>query len=86
MFQLFATGASDTGGKNYFRCCGYLWQFVSGINDTCDTGVKICCRRSLYWLTLVVHLNLQISPRILKKIQNDPTVMFRGLGEDDKKT
>ncbi len=31
----------------------------------------------------VVHLDLRISPRIFKKIQNDPRVIFRGLGEDD---
>jgi hypothetical protein len=31
----------------------------------------------------VVHLDLQISPRIFEKIRNDPSVKFRGLGEDD---
>ncbi len=31
----------------------------------------------------VVHLYLRISPRIFEKIQNDPTVIFRGLGEHD---
>ncbi len=31
----------------------------------------------------VVHLDLQISPQIFWKIQNDPYVIFRGLGEDD---
>ncbi len=30
-----------------------------------------------------VHLDLRISPLILEKIQNDPNVIFRGLGEDD---
>jgi hypothetical protein len=34
-------------------------------------------------LTPVVHLDLQISPRIFKKIRNDPNVIFRGLGEGD---
>ncbi len=34
-------------------------------------------------LTLVVHLDLRISPRIFEKIQNDSTVIFRGLGEGD---
>ncbi len=33
--------------------------------------------------TGVVHLDLGIPPRILKKICNDPTVIFRGLREDD---
>jgi hypothetical protein len=32
-------------------------------------------------LTPVVHLDLQISLRIFKKIQNDPNVIIRGLGE-----
>ncbi len=31
----------------------------------------------------VVHLDLQISSRILEKNINDPSVIFRGLGEDD---
>ena len=31
----------------------------------------------------VVHLDLQISPRIFEKIQNDPNVIIRGLGEKD---
>ncbi len=31
----------------------------------------------------VVHLDLQISPRIFETIWNDPNVIFRGLGEDD---
>jgi hypothetical protein len=31
----------------------------------------------------VVHLDLQISPQIFEIIHNDPSVIFRGLGEDD---
>jgi hypothetical protein len=34
-------------------------------------------------LTPVVHLDWRISPRIFEKIRNDPTVLFRGLGEGD---
>jgi hypothetical protein len=34
-------------------------------------------------LTPVVHLDLRISPRIFEKIQNDPNVIIRGLGEGD---
>jgi hypothetical protein len=34
-------------------------------------------------LTPVMRLDLRISPRIFEKIQNDPIVIFRGLGEDD---
>ncbi len=30
-----------------------------------------------------LHLDLRISPRIFEKIRNDPTVIFRGLGEGD---
>jgi hypothetical protein len=33
--------------------------------------------------TPVVHLELQISPRIFEKIQNGPNSIFRGLGETD---
>ncbi len=42
-------------------------KFAAGV---VDTGGK-------------VHLDLRISPLILEKIQNDPNVNFRGLGEDD---
>ncbi len=31
----------------------------------------------------VVHLDLQISPRIFENTRNDPNVIFRGMGEDD---
>ncbi len=31
----------------------------------------------------VVHLDLRISPQIFKTIRNDPSVIFRGLKEDD---
>jgi hypothetical protein len=34
-------------------------------------------------LTPVVHLDLQISPRIFKKNRNDPNAIIRGLGEED---
>ncbi len=37
LFPLFATGIVDTGGK-----------FATGINNTSETGVKICRR----WCTL----------------------------------
>ncbi len=33
----------------------------------------------------VVYLELWISPRIFAKIQNDPNVIFSGLGEDDSR-
>jgi hypothetical protein len=34
-------------------------------------------------MTLVVHLELRISPRILKNIQNSPNAVIRGLRETD---
>jgi hypothetical protein len=30
-----------------------------------------------------VHLDLRISSRIFEKIRNDPSIIFRGLGEGD---
>ncbi len=72
----FATGVintSGTGGKICCRCRWYRWQ--------------ICCwcrwyrRQFCHWwhntggksaLTPVVHLDLEISPRIFEKIRNDP--------------
>ncbi len=33
--------------------------------------------------TLVMHLELRISPRIFKKIRNDSNGILRGLGETD---
>jgi hypothetical protein len=35
-------------------------------------------------MTPLVHLDLRITPQIFEKIQNDPNVIFRGLGEGDK--
>jgi hypothetical protein len=32
-------------------------------------------------LIRVVHFDLQISPQIFEKIQNDPYAVFRGMGE-----
>jgi hypothetical protein len=34
-------------------------------------------------MTLVMHLELQISPRVFKQIQNSPNGILRGLGETD---
>ncbi len=58
------------------------------------TPVAICSRYQrhqrylwqnlpLVFLITVVHLHLQISPRVFGKIRNDPNVIFGGLGEDD---
>ncbi len=75
MFALFATGVVaadivDTSGK-----------VASGINNTSETGGKICVvDTGLPPVSLipVVHLDLQISPRIKKKIE---TVLM-GYSED----
>jgi hypothetical protein len=40
-------------------------------------------RLPLVSTTLVVHLELQISPQIFKKIRNGPNGILRGLGETD---
>ncbi len=77
MFQLFATGVSDTGGK-----------FAAGVVDTggkfaaggVDTGGNL----PPVSLTPVVHLDLRISPRVFEKNRNDPNVIIiMGLGEGD---
>jgi hypothetical protein len=77
LFQLFATGVSDTGGK-----------FAAGVVDTggkfaaggVDTGGNL----PPVSLTPVVHLDLRISPRVFEKNRNDPNVIIiMGLGEGD---
>ncbi len=57
-------------------------KFAAGVVDTggkFDTGGIL----PPVSLTPVVHLHLRISPRIFEKIQNDPNVIIRGLGEGD---
>jgi hypothetical protein len=76
LFTLFATGVNKTrgtGGKICRRCPG--GKFAAGV----DTGSNL----QPVSLTLVVHLDLRISPRIFKKIQNDPNFGIRGLEEGD---
>ncbi len=72
----FAAGVVDTGGK-----------FAAGVVDTGGNlpPVSLTSVANLppVSLTPVVHLHLRISPRIFEKIQNDPNVIFRGLGEGD---
>ncbi len=86
MSPLIATGVNDTGGKfaasivdtgaNLPPVSTTLAELVAkltaGVVDTGGTN-----------LSLVVHLDLQKSPRIFEKIRNDPNVNFRGLGEGD---
>jgi hypothetical protein len=76
LFPLFATGVHDTGDK-----------FAAGIIDTggIDTGGNLppVSLTPVANLPPVVHPDLRISPRIFEKIQNDPNVIIRGLGQGD---
>ena len=62
-------------------------KFANGVVDTGGkfAAVVIDTSGNLPPVSLkpVVYLNLQISPRIFKKIRNDPNVIIRGLGEGD---
>ncbi len=60
------TGINDTGGKFATRIVDTSGQFSTGINNTSETGGKICSRCRWYQR----HLELRISARIFKKIQN----------------
>ncbi len=51
-------------------------KFASGVVDTRGNLPRVS-------LTPVVHLDLQISPRIFEKIRNDPNVIIKDLGEGD---
>ncbi len=53
-------------------------KFAAGVVDTGGNLPPVL-------LTPVVHLDLRISLRIFEKIRNDPTVIFRGLGEGDSR-
>ncbi len=56
--------------------------FATGINDTSGIGGKFAAGV----VDTVVHLDLQISPRIFEKNRNDPnTTIIRGLEEDDSR-
>ena len=72
MAQMSFKFVADTGGK-----------FAAGVVDTGGNlpPVSLTPAANLppVSLTPVVHLDLRISPRI----QNDPNVIFRGLGKDD---
>jgi hypothetical protein len=67
----FATGVVDTGGK-----------FAAGVVDT-GGNLPPVANLPPVSLTLVVHLDLRISPRIFEKIRNDPNVIIRSFGEGD---
>ncbi len=62
-------------------------KFAAGVVDTggkfAAGVVDIAGNLPPVSLTLVVHLDLRISPRTLEKIRNDPNVIIKGLGEGD---
>jgi hypothetical protein len=67
----FAASVVDTGGK-----------FATRVVDT--GGLPPVSLTPVANLPpVVVHLDFRISPRIFEKIQNDPNVIIRGLGEGD---
>jgi hypothetical protein len=77
---LFASGVVDTGGKFAAGIVDTSGKFATGINNTSGTGGKICRRCPLYqWCTLTC----EYLHEFLKKFEADPSVIFRGLGEDD---
>ncbi len=67
----------DTGGKwkkslirkVFFISFGHLWVVAVQWTPVAN-------------LPPAVHLDLRISPRIIEKIRNEPSVIFRGLGKD----
>ncbi len=87
LFQLFATGVNDTGGKFAAGVVDAGVKFAAGVVDTGGNlpPVSLTPVANLppVSLTPVVHLELRISPRIFEKIRNDPNINNRGLGEGD---
>jgi hypothetical protein len=79
VFPLFATGVVDTDGKFAVDFIDIGGKFATSINETSGFDGKFASGVILR----VMHLDMQISPRIFKKIQNDPYAFIRGLGEDD---
>jgi hypothetical protein len=79
LFPLFATSVIDTGGKFVVRVIVTSGKFATGINNTSETDGKF----PPVSLILVVHLDLQISPRIFQKILNSPNGILWGWGETD---
>jgi hypothetical protein len=62
-------------------------KFTAGVvqnGGKCATGVVDTGSKFPTLVVVpVVYLDLLISPQIFVKLQNDPNVIFRGLGEDD---
>jgi hypothetical protein len=64
-------GVADTGGKFAAGVVDTGSNFAAGV---VDTGGKT---------TLVVHLDLRLSPQIFEKIRNGPNAILWGWGETD---
>jgi hypothetical protein len=64
--------------QNFINVTG--GKFATGINNTSDAGDKSCRPVALiWWCTLICEYLHDFT----KKIRNDPTIIFRGLGEED---
>ncbi len=86
-FATYNAGVVNTGGKFvtwckwywqqiYLRCQRHWWKLATGLNNT-------AVNFPLVSTTLVVHLELLLSPRIFENIGSVPYGTFRGLGETD---
>ncbi len=62
-----------------YHCVGWCWDRTQTVATS-----ALPLRRSSHSLIPLVHFDLQISPQIFEKIWNEPNVISRGLGEDDK--
>jgi hypothetical protein len=88
LFPLFAAGIVDTGGKfatsinNISKAGGKICRRVVDAGGKNGAGVvDTAAILPPVLLKPVVHLDLQISPRIFKNIQNGFKGIFRGWGE-----
>jgi hypothetical protein len=93
---LFATGVIDTNTiGNSPPASLYRWQFASGIADTDGKFATGQQHQRNWWQNLLpvslihvanlplVHLDLRIYQQIFEKNLNDPSFIFKGLGEDE---
>jgi hypothetical protein len=70
----FAAGVVDTSGK-------FDAGNVDNGGNLPPVSLTMVANLPPVSLTPLVHLDLRISPRIFKKIRNDPNVIIRGLGK-----
>ncbi len=85
MFPLFANGGKFATGIKNTR-----GKFAAGATTLPENLPPVSATSAVPMANLlpvslipVVHLDLRISLSIFEKIQTDPNVIFRGLGEDD---